>query len=93
MVVEARSALQQSELPGARLLSDTAASDIDLFVVADQLTLENIYSALAPVEASLERKINPTLYTSGEFADRKAAGNAFLTRVLAGEHLVLIGDS
>ena len=71
--------------------TDTASSDIDLLVVADQVTLEDIYSALAPVEADLDRRINPTLYTSREFADRKAAGNAFLTRVLAGEHLVLIG--
>jgi predicted nucleotidyltransferase len=71
--------------------TDTAASDIDLLIVADQLTLEDLYSALAPVEKDLDRKISPTLYTSKEFADRKAAGNAFLTRVLAGEHLVLIG--
>ena len=71
--------------------TDRAASDIDLLVVADQVTLEEIYATLAPVEARLDRRINPALYTSLEFADRKAAGNAFLTRVLAGEHLVLIG--
>ena len=71
--------------------TDRAASDIDLLVVADKLTLEEMYAALAPVEARLDRRINPALYTSNEFAARKAAGNAFLTRVLAGEHLVLIG--
>lgn len=71
--------------------ADTAASDIDLLIVADQLTLEDVYSALAPVEKDLHRKISPALYPSKEFADRKAAGNAFLTGVLAGEHLVLIG--
>ena len=69
--------------------TDTATSDIDLLVVADDMTLEEVYSSLAPVEASLDRQISPTLYASKEFADRKAAGNAFLTRVLAGEHLVL----
>jgi predicted nucleotidyltransferase len=72
--------------------TDTANSDIDLLVVANQLTLEEIYSAIAPAEADLDRKISPTLYTPKEFADRKAAGNAFLTRVLAGEHLVLMGS-
>ena len=71
--------------------TDTATSDIDLLVVADRVTLEDIYSALAPVEVDLDRRINPALYTSREFANKKAAGNAFLTRVLAGEHLVLIG--
>jgi predicted nucleotidyltransferase len=72
--------------------TDTASSDIDLLVVADDLTLEVLYSALAPVEASLDRKISPTLYTRREFDDRRAAGNPFLTRVLEGEHLVLIGS-
>ena len=71
--------------------TDRAASDIDLLVVADQVTLEEMYSALAPVEEDLNRRINPALYTSREFADRKAAGNAFLTGVLAGERIVLIG--
>jgi len=72
--------------------TDTAASDIDLLIVADGVTLEDIYSALAPVEADLARKISPTLYTPKEFADRKASNNPFLTRVLSGEHLTLLGD-
>ena len=71
--------------------TDTAASDIDLLVVADALTLEELYSALAPVEAALDRRISPTLYTSEEYESRKSAGNGFLSRVLAGEHLTLIG--
>ena len=71
--------------------TDTAASDIDLLVVSDQVMLEDIYSALAPVETKLHRKFAPTLYTTREFAERKAVGSAFLTRVLADEHLVLIG--
>lgn len=70
----------------------TAMSDIDLLVVADDLTLEALYSALAPVESSLDRKISPTLYTTKEFDIRRAAGNPFLTRVLEGEHLILIGS-
>lgn len=72
--------------------TDTASSDIDLLVVADDLTLEALYTALAPVEASLDRKISPTLYTGKEYEDRRAAANPFLTRVLAGEHLVLMGS-
>jgi len=72
--------------------TDTAASDIDLLVVADGMTLEELYSALAPAEESLDRTINPTLYTPEEFEKRRAAGNPFLSRVLAGEHLVLMGS-
>lgn len=72
--------------------TDTAQSDIDILIVDEGVTLEDVYSALAPVEADLERKISPTLYTPQEFSDRKASNNAFLTRVISGEHLVLIGS-
>ena len=71
--------------------TDTAASDIDLLVVSDHVMLEDIYLALVPVETTLQRRFAPNLYTTREFAERKAAGNAFLTRVLADEHLILIG--
>ena len=72
--------------------TDTARSDIDVLIVAEGITLEDVYSALDPVEKELGRKISPTLYTREEFARRKAANNPFLTRVLAGEHMVLIGN-
>ena len=71
---------------------DTATSDIDILIVAEDITLEDVYSTLAPLETELGRKISPTLYTPDEFARRKASNNPFLTRVLAGEHLVLIGN-
>ncbi len=72
--------------------TDTAASDIDILIVADDITLEEIYSALAQVETDLERKLSPTLYTVQEFAERKTNNNPFLAHVLAGEHMILIGD-
>jgi predicted nucleotidyltransferase len=71
--------------------TDTAASDIDLLVVSDEMTLEQLYTALVVVEEDLSRKINPTLYTSEEFERRKKKGG-FLARVLEGEHVILIGD-
>ena len=72
--------------------TDTATSDIDILIVADDVTLEDIYASLAQVETELDRKISPTLYTPQEFTDRKAADNPFLARVLSGEYLVLIGN-
>jgi predicted nucleotidyltransferase len=71
--------------------SDTAASDIDLLLVSDVLTLEDIYSALAPAEKLLDRRVNPTLYDSREFERRRKTNNAFLTRVLNGPTIALIG--
>jgi len=70
---------------------DTAASDIDLLVVADDLTLEALYAVLAPVEARLDRRINPTLYTCDEYAERRATDHPFLASVLRNEHEALIG--
>jgi predicted nucleotidyltransferase len=72
--------------------SDRAQSDVDLLVVADDLTLEQLFAALAPAEKRLGRPISPTLYTPAEFRRRRASKNPFLEKVLAGEHQVLIGD-
>ena len=71
--------------------SDTASSDIDLLLVSDRLTLEDVYSALIPAESQLNRSIHPTLYTSQEYADRSATGSSFLANALGGDRLVLIG--
>ncbi|MFH1604260.1 MAG: nucleotidyltransferase domain-containing protein [Pseudomonadota bacterium] len=71
--------------------SETAASDVDVLIVADDLTLEEVYAALAPAEQRLARRINPTLYTRAEFARRRKSGNPFLAQVLAGETMPLIG--
>ena len=73
--------------------SDTASSDIDLLLVSDRLTLEEVYTALIPVESQLNRSIHLTLYTSKEYADRRAAGSGFLASVLGGDRLVLIGGA
>lgn len=72
--------------------TDTALSDIDLLIVADKLILEEVYRALAPVEKSLARRINPTLYTAEEFRQRRSSEESFLSKVLTGDHIVLAGD-
>ena len=55
------------------------------------MTLEDTFKALAAAEGRLGRKINPSLYTRTEFRRRRAAGNAFITKVVNGEKIVLIG--
>lgn len=72
--------------------SDTAHSDFDLLLVSDTLTLEQVYAALAPAEQQLGRPVSPTLYTSAEFHKRLEQGNPFLTKLLAGDTIALIGD-
>lgn len=72
--------------------SDTASSDIDLLIVSDDLTLEDIYATLSTVEQQLGRQVNPTLYTDSEFRKRRSGNNAFLNRVLAGPTVILEGQ-
>lgn len=72
--------------------TDTSASDVDLLVVSDELTLEELYAALSTVEQVLDRKVNPTLYTSDEFNRRRDQSNAFLNRVLGGPVIILSGS-
>lgn len=72
---------------------ETAASDLDLLVVSESLTLEELYAALASAERQLSRKVSVTLYTPAEFQRRRMEKNPFLTKVLAGEHIALIGST
>jgi len=72
--------------------ADTSASDIDLLIVADNLTLEDVYVALSRAEQLLDRRINPTLYTGKEFNQRRARGHPFLKRVMEGPVIVLSGS-
>ncbi len=71
--------------------SDTAASDIDLMLVTEDLTYPEVMAALHPLIERLGRDINPTLYTPADLRKRIAAGNSFITRVLAQPRLWLIG--
>ena len=70
---------------------DTAASDIDLMVVSENLTYADLFAALEKASGRLGRKVNPTVYSPKEFARRMKQGNAFVTRVLAQPKIWLIG--
>src|SRR3954452_11112278 len=69
-----------------------AGSDVDLLVVAADITLEQLFSRLARAERTVGRKINPTLLTPDEFARRRHNGNVFLTKVLSRPLIPLIGS-
>jgi len=71
--------------------TDQAASDIDLMIISDSLTYGEVFSALERVTRAVGRKINPTVYTAAEFAQRTRTENAFVTRVLEQPKLWVIG--
>lgn len=71
--------------------TDTASSDVDVLLIGEGLTLEDTLAALEPAERQLGRTVNPTLYTTDEFRRRKKAGQAFITKVMAGQRIDLYG--
>ena len=72
--------------------SDTAASDIDLMLVSDDLSYADLFLALDAVSARLGRTVNPTLFTRKELSRKHKAGESFVKRVLAQPKLWVIGD-
>lgn len=72
--------------------TDTAASDIDVMLIGDNLLLGDILERLVPLEAQLGRKINPTFYATEEFQRRRTDVDSFVNRVLAQPAIALIGE-
>lgn len=71
--------------------TDTAASDIDLMVIADGLHYADIYTMLQPLEAQLGRTANPNVMTLAEWR-RKRGERGFVARLASGPRLFLIGS-
>ncbi len=47
--------------------TETSMSDVDVFVVGDNLSLSEVVSAIADAQRDLGREINPSLYPTREF--------------------------
>jgi predicted nucleotidyltransferase len=71
--------------------AERSSSDIDLMVIGDA-PLSRIAPVLRNAEQKLARAINPTVYTAQEFKRHMTRENHFLTSVLRGEPLFVIGD-
>jgi len=70
---------------------ETAQSDVDLIVVG-KATFDQILSRLSTVEKGIGRPINPTVYSVAEFRSKLETRNHFLTSVLNGPKVFLLGD-
>jgi predicted nucleotidyltransferase len=71
--------------------TDQAASDIDLMVVSDNLSYGDVFGALEKVSRALGRSVNPTVYSAAEFSKRAKSENVFITRVIEGPKVWVIG--
>lgn len=71
--------------------TDTAASDVDVLVIADGLEYADLYAALQTAENRLARPVNPSLYTPDDWRRKRAGSNAFVAKVAARPKIMLIG--
>ena len=67
-----------------------AESDVDLLIVGD-LGLREAVRRVTPLYERLGREINPVVWTKAEFERRRDAGDHFLTNLLSGPQLQVIG--
>lgn len=71
---------------------DTAASDIDLMVIADKLSYGELLEALEPLADTIGRRVNPTVLSRREWAKRLGARSAFATRLMAQPKIWVAGN-
>ena len=71
--------------------TDTKASDVDLMLIGEKLHYSDVIDVLMPLEKSLNRSINPTIFTPEEFASRLDQNSSFLVRVMEQPKLVIKG--
>jgi predicted nucleotidyltransferase len=66
-------------------------SDVDVMVIGE-LPFAEVTRALWPIQDQLQREINPSVYKPEEFTRKLAARHHFLTQVMAGPKIPLIGS-
>ncbi len=72
--------------------TETSASDVDVMVVGDNLSLTDVVSAIAGAQREIGREINPSVYPTDEFCRKLAEGQHFVSSVVAGRKIFLIGE-
>ncbi len=73
--------------------TDTAKSDIDLMIVGDDLGYSEMMNLLIPVEAELQRPINPSIYSLQDLNKKIEDENHFILRVLEQQKINIIGNA
>lgn len=72
--------------------SETTGSDVDVMVVGKRISMHDVVTALAEAERDLGREVNPSVYRTEEFCRKLAQGQHFLSSVVSGPKIFLIGD-
>lgn len=66
-------------------------SDVDMMVVGE-LGFANVVQLLHPVQQTLQREINPVVYSLEEFRRRVGNGDSFIREVLSKPKLFVVGN-
>lgn len=72
--------------------TDTAQSDVDLMVIADNLDYSAVFEALKDAEAVLARPVNPNLMTRAEWRRKRADADSFAARIAVQPRLFVLGS-
>lgn len=72
--------------------TDTASSDINLMVIADDLSYGALFTALENASVTLGRPVNPTILSRDEFHQRWAKQESFLSRVMEQPKIWILGE-
>ena len=67
--------------------SDTADSDIDLFVISEHVGYPELYTVLQQAEAVLARSVNPNVMTPREWRAKRSEQGSFAARILSLIHI------
>ena len=71
--------------------TERSDSDVDLMVVGD-IGLRELSSPIREAGRTMQRTVNPTLYSSSEYAEELKDDNSFVSRVHHGARINLIGS-
>jgi predicted nucleotidyltransferase len=66
-------------------------SDIDLFVVGN-ITFGETVDLLSTAEETLSRELNPVVYSLDEFNRRLSENHHFISNILSGDKIFIVGD-
>jgi len=67
-------------------------SDVDVMVVGD-VSFAEVARALRPAQDRLHREVNPSVYPPSEFAEKVRGGHHFLSSVLKGDMIFVVGGT
>jgi predicted nucleotidyltransferase len=71
--------------------TDSAGSDIDLLIIAEDVAYPEVFSALQSVESELGRSVNPNVMAVREWREKSGERDSFAERIASQPRLFVIG--